>query len=194
MRKRLERFRAYLEVSSALEIARRLLVMNAFDGVLTLIGVVVGAHFSGVTDPKVVITAGIGGSIAMGISGASGAYLAERAERRRDLKKLEAAMLRSLDDSQYARASKAAIVAIALVDGLSPAAAASLVVMPYFLLPILGLTIDTAFYASLLVGLAVLFVLGTFLARVSDERPVFSGIQMILVGIVTIIIVGLLSR
>jgi predicted membrane protein (TIGR00267 family) len=192
MRKRLGRFRTYLEVSSALEIARRLLVMNAFDGILTIIGVVVGAHFSGVTDPKVVITAGIGGSIAMGISGASGAYLVERAERRRDLKKLEAAMLRNLEDSQYARASKAAAVAIALVDGLSPAA--SFVVIPYVLLPILGLTVDTAFYASLLVGLAVLFILGTFLARVSDERPIFSGIQMILVGIVTIIIVGLLSR
>jgi predicted membrane protein (TIGR00267 family) len=194
MRKRLGRFRTYLEVSSALEIARRLLVMNAFDGILTIIGVVVGAHFSGVTDPKVVITTGVGGSIAMDISGASGAYLVERAERRRDLKKLEAAMLRNLEDSQYARVSKAAAVAIALVDGLSPAAADFFVVVPYFLLPILGLIVDTAFYASLLVGLAVLFILGTFLARVSDERPIFSGIQMILVGIVTIIIVGLLFR
>jgi len=194
MRKRLERFRTYLEVSSALDIARRLLVMNAFDGVLTILGVVVGAHLSGVTDPKVVITAGIGGSIAMGISGASGAYLAERAERRRYLKKLESAMLRNLEDSQYARASEAATIAIAMVDGLSPAAAASIVVLPYFLLPFIGLTIDMAFYAAILVGLVVLFILGVFLARVSDERPILSGIQMIMVGIVTIFIVGLLSR
>lgn len=194
MRKRLERFRTYLEVSSALDIARRLLVMNAFDGVLTILGVVVGAHLSGVTDPKVVITAGIGGSIAMGISGASGAYLAERAERRRYLKKLESAMLRNLEDSQYARASEAATIAIAMVDGLSPAAAASIVVLPYFLLPFIGLTIDMAFYAAILVGLVVLFILGVFLARVSDERPILSGIQMIVVGIVTIFIVGLLSR
>jgi hypothetical protein len=42
----LERFRAYL-------------VMNAFDGVLTIIGVVIGAHFSGVTDSKVVIPSSI---------------------------------------------------------------------------------------------------------------------------------------
>jgi hypothetical protein len=52
----------------------------------------------------------------MGIFGASRAYLAEM---RRDLKKLEAAMLRNLEDSQYARASKAAIVAIVLVGLLS---------------------------------------------------------------------------
>ena len=57
--------------------------MNAFDGTLTIMGVVIGAHFSGVTNPHIVITAGIGGSVAMGISGVSGAYLAERAERNR---------------------------------------------------------------------------------------------------------------
>jgi hypothetical protein len=50
----------------------------------------------------------------MGISGISGAYLAERAERKRDLKKLEMAMLKNLDDTHYARATEFASVIVAV--------------------------------------------------------------------------------
>ncbi|HOV82729.1 MAG TPA: VIT1/CCC1 transporter family protein [Methanothrix sp.] len=192
MPKRIERYRRYIEATHAVEIARRLFVMNAFDGVLTLMGVVIGAHLSGVTDPHVVITAGIAASLAMGISGISGAYLAERAERRRDLKKLETAMLKNLEDTQYARATEFASVVVAVVDGISPALSAAIIVVPYLFAGKIG--IQSAFYASLLLGLAVLFTLGIFLARVSDERPLASGIQMILVGIATIIIVGLVAQ
>lgn len=192
MRKRIDRYRRYIEATKALEIARRLFVMNAFDGTLTIMGVVIGAHFSGVADPHVIITAGIAGSLAMGISGISGAYLAERAERKRDLKKLETAMLKNLDDTHYARATEFASVVVAVVDGISPALSAAILVVPYFFAAEIG--IQSAFYASLLLGLAVLFTLGMFLARISDERPVSSGIQMILVGVATIIIVGLVAQ
>jgi predicted membrane protein (TIGR00267 family) len=192
MRKRIERFREYLEVSKAQEIARRLFVMNAFDGTLTIMGVVIGAHFAGVINPHVIITAGIGGSVAMGISGVSGAYLTDRAERKRDLRKLEMAMLKNLEDTHYARASEFASFVVAAVDGISPALSAAILVMPYLIVP--RISMDLAFFASLILGLVVLFALGIFLARISDERPAVSGLQMIVVGIVTIIIVGLLAR
>lgn len=192
MRKRIARYREYLETSKAHEIARRLFVMNAFDGALTIMGVVIGAHLSGVNDAHIVITAGIAGSLAMGISGISGAYLAERAERKRDLKKLEMAMLKNLGDTHYARATEFASIIVAVVDGLSPALSAAILVMPYFFVP--EISMQWAFYASLILGLAVLFTLGIFLAKISDERPVISGIQMILLGIATIIIVGLVAQ
>jgi predicted membrane protein (TIGR00267 family) len=192
MRKRIDKYRGYLETTKAYEIARRLFVMNAFDGTLTIMGVVIGAHFSGVSDAHIVITAGMAGSVAMGISGISGAYLAERAERKRDLKKLEMAMLKNLDDTHYARATEFASVIVAVVDGISPALSAAVIVMPYFFVPQISML--SAFYASLVLSLAILFTLGVFLARISDERPIASGLQMILVGIVTIIIVGLVAQ
>jgi predicted membrane protein (TIGR00267 family) len=185
------RFRTYLQVSQAYKIARRLFVMNAFDGILTIMGVVIGAHFSGLTDPDIVITAGVGGSIAMGISGMSGAYLAERAERRRDLKKLESAMLTDLKSSQFARASEFATIVVALVDGISPAVGAIILVLPYLFVP--RIDMEAAFLSSLGLGLACLFVLGLFLARISHERMIVSGVRMILVGLLTIAIVGLVS-
>ena len=192
MRRRIDRYREYLKTSRAYEIARRLFVMNAFDGALTIMGVVIGAHFSGVSDPHIIITAGFAGALAMGISGISGAYLAERAERKRDLRKLEMAMLKNLNNTNYARATRFASIIVAAVDGISPALSAAILVMPYFFVP--EISMQWAFYASLILGLAVLFTLGIFLARISDERPVVSGIQMIIVGIITIIIVGLLAK
>jgi predicted membrane protein (TIGR00267 family) len=185
------KFRTYLQVSQAYKIARRLFVMNAFDGILTIMGVVIGAHFSGLTDPDIVITAGVGGSIAMGISGMSGAYLAERAERRRDLKKLESAMLIDLKKSQFARASEFATIVVALVDGISPAVGAIILVLPYFFVP--RIDIEEAFLASLGLGLGCLFVLGLFLAKISHERMITSGIRLILVGLLTIAIVSFVS-
>ncbi len=185
------KFRTYLRVSQAYKIARRLFVMNAFDGILTIMGVVIGAHFSGLTNPDIVITAGVGGSIAMGISGMSGAYLAERAERRRDLKKLESAMLIDLKKSQFAKASEFATIVVALVDGISPAVGAIILVLPYFFVP--RIDMEAAFLASLGLGLACLFVLGLFLARISHERMIVSGMRMILVGLLTIGIVSLVS-
>ncbi len=186
-----EKFRTYLRVSQAYKIARRLFVMNAFDGILTIMGVVIGVHFSGLTDPDIVITAGVGGSIAMGISGMSGAYLAERAERRRDLMKLESAMLVDLKKSQFARASEFATVVVALVDGISPAVGAVILILPYFFVP--RIDMEAAFRASLGLGLGCLFVLGLFLARISHERMIVSGVRMILVGLLTIAIVSFVS-
>jgi predicted membrane protein (TIGR00267 family) len=185
------KFRTYLRVSQAYKIARRLFVMNAFDGILTIMGVVIGAHFSGLTNPDIVITAGVGGSIAMGISGMSGAYLAERAERRRDLKKLESAMLIDLKKSQFAKASEFATIVVALVDGISPAVGAIILVLPYFFVP--RIDMEAALLASLGLGLLCLFVLGLFLARISHERMIVSGMRMILVGLLTIGIVSLVS-
>jgi predicted membrane protein (TIGR00267 family) len=191
MMRYLDRFRRYLEVTNALEIARRLFVMNAFDGTLTILGVIIGAHLSGMADPRAIITAGIGGSLAMGISGISGAFMAERAERRRDQRKLESAMLRNMDDTHFARASRFATLVVAVVDGISPAICAMVLIVPFLMVPAIG--IDTAFYISISLSLILLFVLGIFLARISDERPITTGLQMILVGIITIILVGLVS-
>ena len=121
----------------------------------------------------------------------SGAYLAERAERRRDLMKLESAMLADLKKSQFARASEFATVVVALVDGISPAVGAVILILPYFFVP--RIDMEAAFQASLGLGLGCLFVLGLFLAKISHERMIVSGVRMILVGLLTIAIVGFVS-
>jgi len=67
--------------------------MNAFDGVLTIIGMLMGNMAAGITKPNIVITTGLSTSIAMGISGLWGSYLTESAERKHDLDALSRSTL-----------------------------------------------------------------------------------------------------
>ena len=52
--------------------------MNAFDGVLTILGVLVGGYFGHVRDAGAVVTLGLAASFAMGVSGFYGAYMTEK--------------------------------------------------------------------------------------------------------------------
>ena len=125
-----EKVNEYDDIANIGEIARRSFGNNAFDGILTMIGVLIGSMTSGVTDPNVVITTGLATSIAIMISGAWGAYLTETSERKKSLSELGRATLTDLKGSRIGRASRFAAVAVALVDGLSPFVGAILVLIP----------------------------------------------------------------
>lgn len=174
-------------------ISRRYFVMNSFDGAMTMLGVVVGAHGAQVSDPKIVIGAGLGASVAMGMSGFSGAYLTERAERMRRLKTLKKAMLSEMRKSIHAKASRAASLWVAVVDGISPALAAAIPMVPYVLSILRVLSSEQAFVGSLTLIMSTLFGLGAFLGRISKENMLLSGLRMIIVGAATMLIVMLLG-
>lgn len=171
--------REALRLSGAGEIARRYFVMNAFDGVLTMLGLVVGAHGAGLGTGAVVGPA-LGATVAMAASGFSGAFLTESAERERGLKELESAMLRRLDETVHGRAARTSARVTALVDGASPALGAVVVLAPYLLLPS-----PSGVVASLGAALATLLALGLYLARVAGGVPWKYGAKMVAVGLVT---------
>ncbi len=187
----LKRIEKYILLSQVHVIALRVIVMNSFDGILAIMGVDIGAHLSGVSDPRVVITAGIGGSVALGISGISSAYMVENAARKMEQKKLEGAMLTSLDGTQLSRASKFATVLVALVNGISPAAGGMILLLPYVLVP--SSTVLDPFNASLALAFILLFVMGAYLGKISEDRIILSGLKMILVGVITMVAVNLLA-
>ena len=69
LRSVLELAREYNRLVNIAEIARRYFAMNAFDGVLTMIGVLMGNWMAGVDDARIVLSTGLATSVAMGISG-----------------------------------------------------------------------------------------------------------------------------
>ena len=191
---RLERWRNYVEISELGPIARRYFVMNAFDGALTMLGVVIGASMAHMENPSVIIAAGISGSFAMGISGFSGAYMAESAERTKELKDIEKAMCKPMkDESLQKEAALFATRATALVDAVSPAIAALIVVSPFFLVTMGFLDMGTAFIASVALTLIILSLLGMYLAKVTEENMLWHGLKMLAVGIITAILCVLIS-
>lgn len=184
LRARHETLRHYHEVAEVGVIARRYFAMNAFDGVLTAIGVLAGAYVGGVDSAHAVVTVVVTTAIGMGVSGFYGSYLVERAERDRAMRELEESTLTSLRDTTIGSASRYASVVIALVDGASPFLAALIAVVPFLFAGTLG--IDNAFYVAAAVALAELFLLGAFLGRVSRDRLWLSGAKLTAAGIVAL--------
>lgn len=180
-----EKFKQYSKISDLGEISRRYFVMNAFDGALTMLGVVIGAYISNIRSPSPIISAGIAGSLAMAISGISGAYMTERAERLKKLKSLEKAMLKELRNSIHYKSHRFAMFVTSLTDGLSPFLSAMIVISPFFLLHFGLLSWNIAFYLSIALTLILLFSMGVYLAKVSEESMIVYGLQMLCVGMLT---------
>ncbi len=179
--------REYDKLANISEIARRYFAMNAFDGVLTIIGVLMGNLVAGVNSAQIVLSTGLATSVAMGISGLWGAYLTESAERQRDLQELNRVTLSDLSNTRIGRASRAAGVIVAVVDGISPFLAALIVLIPFFFA---GSIVDLTYvyYLSLGLALLTLFSLGLFLGNISRGRMIVYGFKTVLAGVVSIVI------
>lgn len=188
----LEEIKTYNQIVGIAEIARRYFAMNAFDGVLTTIGVLAGNYLAGVRDLSIPIRTGIATSIAMGISGLWGAYLTETAERQRELAELEKISLIDQTNTSIGRASRFAVIVVSIVDGLAPALAAMIVMIPLFLDSVIG---NPVLSYGLAAGTALLclFGLGMFLGKVSEKSLIGYGIKTLLAGVVAILINFLLG-
>lgn len=187
----LDDVREYERIAGFSKIARRALANNAFDGVLTMIGVIMGNYLGGVRSAGTVIRIGIATSISIGISGLWGAYLAESAERGRELAELERMSLTDLGETKIGRASRVAVIVVSLVDGLSPFVSSMIVLIPLFVAPLIG-NILLSYALSLIVGLISLFGLGVFLGHISGRGLVGYGLRTVIAGVVAIVINALL--
>jgi predicted membrane protein (TIGR00267 family) len=179
-----KRYRRFLEIANAGEIARRYFIMDAFNGALTVLGIILGAYIAGVRNVNIILSAVFGASLAMGLSGFWGAYMAERAERTRKLKELEAALFTDLKQTRIHKASLATMVWLAIVDGISPVVVALASVSPFIFTRAGLFPFITALYASIAITIIVLFILGIFLGKISRENMVLNGLRMVSAGVI----------
>ena len=187
----LDDLREYERIAGFWQIARRALANNAFDGVLTMVGVVMGQWVGGIENPATVILIGVATSISIGISGLWGAYLAESAERGRELAKLEKISLTDLGETKIGRASRMAVVVVSLVDGLSPLLSSLIVLTPFFFAS-RGGGMLVSYVLSMALALVCLFILGMFLGHISGRSLVGYGLRTMIAGVVAIMITRLL--
>jgi predicted membrane protein (TIGR00267 family) len=193
LRSKLKRLKEYQEVADVGEIARRYFAMNSFDGVLTILGVLMGNYLAHVREPTVVIITGLATSVSMAISGLWGAYLTESAERQRSLDDLEEYTLVDLSNTRIGRAARMAVVIVAMVDGLAPLLASFLVLSPFFLTHLWG-NILYSYYSALAIALSSLFALGAFLGKIAKQNVFLAGLKMITAGILALILSFLIEH
>ncbi len=195
----LDRIRIQLKIAHGEEIARRYFAMNAFDGVLPVIGILMGgvialAYQNPVFVYQTTLLAILGTSFAMLISGITSSYLTETAEREREIKELEHSMLTDLKKSGISQAARTTTMVVSLINGLSPSMAALATVVPLFLPLFTTLPIEVSFYLSISVGLFVLFALGVFLGRVSRTNVIIYGLKTVAAGALVILMMWIVSN
>ncbi len=159
-------------------ILRRYFVMNGFDGALTAFGIILGSWIAGANDPTILIIAGMSASFAMGISGFWIAYLTERAERTKDQKKLEDAMVTDLKNTKIAKANFYVSLIIAFVDGMSPLIFSLIAIIP-FLFVLGGGSMLIAYIVSTGLVLVEVTVLGLFLGAVSGKNKILYALKIL---------------
>lgn len=237
----LGRWKKYSEMTELGEIARRYFVMNFFDGVLTVLGVLIGyftLYLTGIVkDSSAILIPSISVSVAIGISGISGGYLAEKAERRAEINDMKRAMAMQTEvkmvldtfsseepklkqedyypkiafkktDSQIQRvevdpstttptktsqegpkdktlAEKAQAFATNVasgINGAAPAAGGLICVIPLFFVEVPSVWTYVSCFAVIIV---TLFLLGGYLAKISEDTIWKYGPAMILAGVIT---------
>ncbi|MBS7658231.1 MAG: hypothetical protein QXL69_02985 [Candidatus Bathyarchaeia archaeon] len=174
------------------EIYRRYFFMNMFDGTLTTLGIIIGAYFSGAY-LKTVVGAALGAGIAMGLSGFTGAYITERAEKLRKFNELKKAMLTNLTNSLHEKSINLTALFAAIIDGFSPVLAVAFSIIPFILAFFDLIKFNEAFYSSVAVSIGLLFIMGVFLGKISRENLVLSGFKMVLIGGLTALLIIIFS-
>ena len=183
------RLREYDEITNVGPIIRRYFVIGAFDGALTVLGIIIGSSAFGDLESHkgLVVSASFGAAIALSVSSAVGAYEAERVEKKLDIRTIERALLARLSE-EHREAFRFAAIVSALVHGVAPLIAALLPVIPFLLLDA-----RTATIAAIVITLVILFVLGVYLGNLVRERVLVTGLRFAAAGIGTALILWFLG-
>lgn len=184
-------FKSFLKEVYRNDIARRSFTKNGFDGVLTVIGVLIALFLASVTDVRIIIFSCIGSGVAMCVSGLWGAYITESAERELKVKQLEKHLLRNLRGTKIKEASDKATLIVALVDGLTPMILTIILISPFFFVPLIELS--SAFLYSFVLSVIVISLLGAFIARLVNKNLLLSILKMLSAGVVIILIMFLIE-
>lgn len=183
-----------MRITRSQGVIRRYFVVNGFDGALTMLGLIMGFIISGPAELPLVLGTCLGVAIALGVSGVSSAYISEAAERRRELTKLEEAMVKDLHESAHGQAARWIPLLIALVNGSSPLFLSIIIISPLWLanagveLPVPPLV------GAISITLVIIFLLGVFLGRISGRSILRSGLQALFVALITVSLIFLITH
>ncbi len=188
----LKELKYLFELTRSASIARRYFVIGAFDGALTILGVIIGAYVAeSSVDPEIarqlIIGAGLAGGIALAVSSAVGAYEAERVEHILSHKCLEQAMLTSVDGTRK-DAMTVSILVSSITHGVAPLVAAIVPLIPFFFMPL-----DDAVITGIMITMIFLFALGGFLGSLIKETFIYTGLRFVIAGLATAIILILIG-
>lgn len=164
----------------------RYIILGSIDGILAVLGVVIGiSHVS--DDPAIVINAAFGGAVALALTNGVGSYLAESAVEFGKLAELERPLLRSLGHTRLEQETKRKIWSDSLFHGGASFLGSLVPILPFMILD--SYQLQTAIVLSI----AVLSLLGVFSGKLAKQSLIKHSARMVGLGILIVAAVTMLG-
>jgi len=165
----------------------RYVILGSIDGLLAVLGIIVGLA-TATQDTGLIIKAALGGGIALCLTNGIGSYLAETAVEYSRISNVERAMLENLRDTHIEKMAKRKIIRDSLIHG-----GASFIGSLVPIVPFLFLTGFAAIVLSVVLALCALVLLGLYSGKVSEQGYIKSIVRMVGLGALIVIVCSLLG-
>lgn len=153
------------------------IAMGLMDGLITLLGIIVGVGVA-TADSRLVIISSLVGGISNSFGTSIGFYTSENAERGQQIEFYKKS--KKSDERRYIH-SHSEIMASTLLSFVAGVFAIVLPIIPFF---VLG-EVMTSTIVSLAISSVMLFVLGYYIGKINDGDRVLSGFKYVALGIIS---------
>lgn len=164
----------------------RYIILGSVDGILAILGVVIGA-WAASNNPYFVIKAAIGGAVALAMTNGAGSYLAEGAVEYGKLSRLEKPLLRSLENTKLEKQTKKKIWIDSITHGGASFIGSLIPLLPFVILK--SRQLESAIGLSIL----ALAILGLYSGRIAKQSLIVHSVRMVGLGIAIVLAVNLLG-
>ncbi|MDK2825867.1 TIGR00267 family protein [Methanolobus vulcani] len=164
----------------------RYIILGSIDGILAILGVVIGtSHVA--DDPAIVINAALGGAVALALTNGVGSYLAESAVEFGKLAELEKPLLRSLNRTKIEEETKKKIWSDSIFHGGSSFCGSLVPILPFLLLE------EHALEVAVVLSIAILSILGVYSGKLAKQSMIKHSVRMVGLGIMIVAAVTILG-
>ncbi len=175
----------------------RYLIRGFVDGVLSTLGVVIGASTAigtGAEASLIIIAAGIGGGVSNGLSNLLGAFMAEKVVVGERLEEMEKAMLKeeALRGTKVDEEFHSKTISGGISDGIATILGSLIPVIPFIVVYLTQVSEMAALFSSIIVSLIIFAILGIYIGKVSKDNIYLSVLKMTAFAGVTAVIATLI--
>jgi predicted membrane protein (TIGR00267 family) len=157
------------------------IAMGLMDGLITLLGIIVGVGVA-TGDTRLVIISGLIGGISNSFGTSIGFYTSENAERGQQIEFYKRSK-GTRKDLQYIH-SHTEIISSTILSFIAGAFAIVLPLLPFLLLS----DIIASMVSSLIISAMLLFVLGYYIGKINNTGRLRSGLKYVFLGIMSTIV------
>ena len=166
------------------ELLRRYFINTLFDSTFVVLGILAASAFIPDANPEIAVGTVFAACLAIGISTAVSVYEAEHVETEIEMRKVERAMLSSMEDTEIERKARVSAYAVATVNFFAPVFVAIVMGTPLLLFDA-GVIGDFGAAATLssILGIGIIFGAGYYLGTLGRGRPWLRATRMSVIAL-----------